>query len=164
MSGYDGWTMERFTFSDAIPLLADGVKWLGYLPNKHLLWNVGWFTDWLSEGQSFSTYDNQVTVRAAWVPMVSDSVGTLLHIGISARKGKLNEGQLQLRSRPEASDAPYFLDTGKFPASHARNGGTGGVLPARPVAVFLGVLRPEGGCTRHERSALSRRRRRCRSG
>ena len=119
MTGYDGWTMERFTFSDAIPLLADGVKWLGYLPNKHLLWNVGWFTDWLSEGQSFSTYDNQFTVRAAWVPMVSDSVGTLLHIGISARKGKLNEGQMQLRSRPEASDAPYFLDTGKFPASHA---------------------------------------------
>ena len=52
MVGYDGWTLERFTFSDAIPLLADGIKWLGYLPNRHFLWNVGWFTDWLSEGQS----------------------------------------------------------------------------------------------------------------
>jgi phosphate-selective porin OprO and OprP len=120
MVGYDGWTLERFTFSDAIPLLADGIKWLGYLPDKHLLWNVGWFTDWLSEGQSFSTYDNQVTVRAAWVPMMADSVGTLLHIGINARTGKLNEGQMQLRSRPEDSAAPYFLDTGKFPASHSQ--------------------------------------------
>jgi len=117
MVGYDGWTLERFTMSDAIPLLADGIKWLGYLPNRHFIWNVGWFTDWLSEGQSFSTYDNQVTFRAAWVPMVSDSVGTLLHIGINARRGKLNEGQFQLRSRPEDSAAPYFLDTGKFPAS-----------------------------------------------
>jgi phosphate-selective porin OprO/OprP len=52
--------------------------------------------------------------------MVSDSVGTLLHIGINARKGKLNEGQFQLRSRPEDSAAPYFLDTGKFPASSSR--------------------------------------------
>jgi len=120
MVGYDGWTLERFTMSDAIPLLADGIKWLGYLPNRHFIWNVGWFTDWLSEGQSFSTYDNQVTFRAAWVPMVSDSVGTLLHIGINARKGKLNEGQFQLRSRPEDSAAPYFLDTGKFPASSSR--------------------------------------------
>lgn len=35
MTGYDGWTMERSTMSDAtIPLLADGIKWLGYSP-KH---------------------------------------------------------------------------------------------------------------------------------
>jgi len=120
MTGYDGWTLERFTFNEVIPLLADGVKWLGYLPNRHLLWNVGWFTDWLSEGQSFSSYDNQFTVRVAWVPMVSDSSGTLLHVGVNARRGKVNEGQLQVRSRPEAFPAPYFIDTGKFPARTAR--------------------------------------------
>ena len=35
MVGYDGWTMERSTMSDAtIPILADGFKWLGYTP-KH---------------------------------------------------------------------------------------------------------------------------------
>jgi phosphate-selective porin OprO and OprP len=123
MVGYDGWTMERFAFSDAIPLLADGVKWLGYLPNRHLLWNVGWFTDVLSEGQSFSSYDNQFTTRVAWVPMVSDTTGTLLHIGVNFRRGKLNEGKLQLRSRPEAFPAPYFLDTGKFPARTSRMAG-----------------------------------------
>jgi phosphate-selective porin OprO/OprP len=123
MTGYDGWTMERFTFSDAIPLLADGVKWLGYAPNRHFLWNLGWFTDVLSEGQSFSSYDNQFTARAAWVPMVSDSIGTLLHIGMNYRRGKLNEGQIQLRSRPEAFPAPYFIDTGKFPARSAQLAG-----------------------------------------
>jgi len=60
MVGYAGWTQERSTINDAtIPILADGVKWLGYAPKIHLLWNVGVFADWLSEGQSFSTYDNQ---------------------------------------------------------------------------------------------------------
>jgi phosphate-selective porin OprO/OprP len=120
MVGYDGWTMERFTFSDAaIPLLADGIKWLGYLPNRHLIWNLGVFTDWLSEEQSFSYYDYQVAGRVAWVPMVSDSAGTLLHLGASFQVGKPDDGFLQLKSKPEASDAPNFIDTGKFPATSA---------------------------------------------
>ncbi|HEU4647670.1 MAG TPA: porin [Gemmatimonadales bacterium] len=120
MVGYDGWTHERFTFSDAaIPLLADGIKWLGYIPSRHLIWNLGVFTDFLSEGQSFSYFDHQVAGRVAWVPKVSDSVGTLLHIGVSFQLGQPNNGFLQLRSRPEDSKAPYFLDTGKFPATWA---------------------------------------------
>lgn len=46
MSGYAGWTMERATISDAtIPILADGVKWLGYAPELGLLWNVGVYGD-----------------------------------------------------------------------------------------------------------------------
>src|SRR5579883_948728 len=33
MVGYAGWTMERATINDAtIPILADGIKWLGYSP------------------------------------------------------------------------------------------------------------------------------------
>ena len=47
--------MNVACFTDAtIPILADGIKWLGYLPDKHIFWNLGAFTDWLSEGQSFS--------------------------------------------------------------------------------------------------------------
>ncbi|HET9833410.1 MAG TPA: hypothetical protein VFP91_16940, partial [Vicinamibacterales bacterium] len=56
MVGYAGWTMERTEANDAmIPILADGIKWLGYVPEKHILWNLGFYTDWLSEGQTFST-------------------------------------------------------------------------------------------------------------
>jgi len=117
MTGYDGWTVERFTFSDAIPLLADGVKWLGYIPSRHLIWNVGWFTDWLSEKETWAYFDQQVVGRVAWVPMVSDSAGTLLHIGMSLEIGKPDNGQRQLRSKPEVSHAPYVIDTGKFPSS-----------------------------------------------
>jgi len=46
MVGYDGWTMERSTMSDAtIPILADGFKWLGYTPKHGFLWNFGYYND-----------------------------------------------------------------------------------------------------------------------
>jgi phosphate-selective porin OprO/OprP len=115
MVGYAGWTMERAPISDAtLPILADGVKWLGYLPKRHLVWNLGVYGDAFSEGQTFSSYGNQVAGRAAWVPVMSESGGTLLHIGISERYGKPNNGKLKLRARPEAWPAPYFVDTGDF--------------------------------------------------
>src|SRR5262245_9086810 len=138
MNGYDGWTMERMTFTDAtVPLLADGVKWLGYVPSRHWFWNIGWFGDALSEGQSFSTYNNQFVVRTGWVPMVSDSVGTLLHLGLNFRRGNINNDTLQLRSRPEAFEAPYFINTGPFPANTALAFGPEAYF--RPGRVLIGT-------------------------
>src|SRR4030095_13683711 len=73
MVGYAGWTMERATINDAtIPILADGIKWLGYAPKKHLLWNLGVFMDALSENQSFSTYDHQIIGRIVWLPVENE--------------------------------------------------------------------------------------------
>ena len=119
MVGYAGWTMERSTISDAtIPILADGVKWFGHAQKQHLIWNLGIYKDWLSQGQSFSTYDHQVVGRLAWVPKLSDE--TVLHIGLSARYGEPKNRMLRLRSRPEANPAPYFVDTGQFPAKDTR--------------------------------------------
>lgn len=119
MVGYAGWTMERTEIGDAtIPILADGVKWLGYVPTKHLLWNLGAYGDWLSEGQTFSTYAHQFVGRIAWVPVENED--TVLHLGLSLRQGKAEDGQLQLRSRPEAFPGPYFVDTGKFPADSTK--------------------------------------------
>lgn len=121
MGGYSLWTMERPTINDAtIPILADGIKWLGYVPERGLLWNIGYYGDWLSENQSIATYDRQFVARVAWLPIASATDGELLHIGLSGRCGKPDEGQLQLRSRPEASPAPFFVDTGKFPARNTR--------------------------------------------
>lgn len=119
MVGYAGWTMERTEINDAtIPILADGIKWLGYAPEKHLLWNLGAYADTLSEGQTFSTYEHQYVGRFAWVP--EENEHTVLHLGVSLRQGKVKDGELQLRSRPEAFPAPYFVDTGKFPADSTR--------------------------------------------
>ena len=137
MVGYDGWSMERLPFTDAtIPLLADGIKWLGLTPGRHWFWNLGLFTDWLSEGQTFSSYNNQFVLRAGWVPLVSDSVGTLLHVAMNFRAGDVNNDSLLLRSKPEAFPAPYFINTGTFPA---QNGMTlGPELYYRPGRVLLG--------------------------
>ena len=137
MVGYDGWSMERLPFTDAtIPLLADGVKWLGSYPRWKWFWNVGWFTDLLSEGQTFSSYDNQFVVRTGWVPIASDSTGTVLHLAVNARRGNADKDTFQLRSRPEAFAAPYFIDTGKFPARSARGAGLEAYY--RPASVLVG--------------------------
>ena len=121
MVGYAGWTMERATISDAtIPILADGVKWLGWLPKQRILWNVGAYGDWLSEGQGFSTYDNQYVARVAWLPIASEEKRELLHVGMSARYGTPNEGKIKLRSRPEAFPAGFFIDTGDFASKNTK--------------------------------------------
>jgi phosphate-selective porin OprO/OprP len=117
MTGYDGWTMERFTMNDAtIPILSDGIKWLGYVPKLGILWNIGYFNDVFSKGQSFSTYSSQEVVRVAWLPVLSDEKRSLLHLGMNLRYGNALDGQLRLKSRPEAFPAPFFVDTGTFAA------------------------------------------------
>ncbi len=120
MGGYDGWSMERLPFTDAtVPLLADGIKWLGYVPTNHLFWNLGAFMDGFSQGQTFSTYNYQFVARAGWDPFPGDSSGKLLHMAMNFRIGHPDKDSLQLRSKPEAFPAPYFIDTGDFPATSA---------------------------------------------
>jgi phosphate-selective porin OprO and OprP len=124
MVGYDGWTLERFTMSDAaIPLLADGIRWQGYVPEAHVWWNVGGFIDRLTEGESFSYFNNQVAGRFGYVRMDTDTTGRLLHLGLDFQVGSPNEGALQLKSRPESFSAPNFVDSGKIPSTSAVLGG-----------------------------------------
>lgn len=121
MVGYAGWTMERSTINDAtIPILADGIKWLGYVPRRGILWNLGWYNDLVSHTQTFSTYHNQYVARLAWLPLRSEKQGTLLHLGVNFRYGEPEDHKLKLRSRPEAFPAPYFVETDSFPTSVTR--------------------------------------------
>jgi phosphate-selective porin OprO/OprP len=138
MNGYDGWTMERQPFTDAsIPLLADGIKWLGYVPSQHYFWNLGLFGDAFSQGQTFSSYSNQFVVRGGWVPEVADTAGTLVHLAMNYRIGKPDKDSLRLRSRPEAFEAPYYIDTQSFPASLSQQFGP--EFYYRPGRVLLGT-------------------------
>jgi phosphate-selective porin OprO and OprP len=121
MNGYAGWTMERQMALDVIPILADGIKWLGYLPKPRIFWNAGAFADWLSEGQSFSTFSWQYVVRAGWLPIYSPEKKTVLHIGMSYRYAEPLNGSIRLKSRPEANPAPVFVDTGTFPADRSNS-------------------------------------------
>jgi phosphate-selective porin OprO and OprP len=115
MVGYAGWTMERSTMSDAtVPILGDGIKWLGYLPNHKILWNIGYFFDKFNYDQAFSSYDHQGVARIMWLPVLSEEKRTLFHLGANLRLGSVDNDTLQLRSRPEAWPAPYFVDTKKM--------------------------------------------------
>jgi phosphate-selective porin OprO/OprP len=124
MVGYTGIAMERSTINDAtMPILADGIKWLGFLPRQRILWNIGYYGDTLSEGQSFSWYDNQFVTRLALLPILSEDSGRVLHLGIMGRRGTVNNGKLQVRARPEAFPAPYAVDTGKLDVTHTTMAG-----------------------------------------
>lgn len=121
MTGYDGWTMERSTMNDAtIPILADGIKWLGYSKKHQFLWNVGYFNDVLSKGESFSTYSSQVVGRFAVLPIASEKENKVLHLGVNLRYGKPLDNKIRFKSRPEAFPAPFFIDTGSFPSDSTR--------------------------------------------
>ncbi|HUM47058.1 MAG TPA: porin, partial [Chitinophagales bacterium] len=45
MNGHSGITAERQMGLDVIPILADGIKWFGYLPKPRIFWNLGYFND-----------------------------------------------------------------------------------------------------------------------
>ncbi|HSF45918.1 MAG TPA: porin [Chitinophagaceae bacterium] len=123
MNGYAGWTFERQMALDVIPILADGIKWMAYLPDKRIFWNVGMFTNWLSKNQSFSTYKWQFISRVGWLPVYNKTKDQVLHLGLNYRYGKVEDGVMQLRSRPEANPAPYFISTGKFSSDHSNQMG-----------------------------------------
>jgi phosphate-selective porin OprO and OprP len=121
MVGYAVWGFERAPINDAtIPIMADGVRWMGYLPKKHVLWNLGLYNEKYSQSRHFPYQDRQAVARVAWLPYLSEESGTLLHVGLSLRYAEPQDGELQLRARPEAFLAPFYLDTGKFPADHTR--------------------------------------------
>jgi phosphate-selective porin OprO/OprP len=114
MNAAAAWGMERQTAIDVIPILADGIKWLGYLPKQRILWNLGVYTDWLSDSQSFSTYKWQTVARVGWLPIYSQADNTVLHVAANYRYGKPDDNVMRLRSRPESNPAPYFIDTDKI--------------------------------------------------
>jgi phosphate-selective porin OprO/OprP len=124
MVGYDIWTIERSPFLDAfIPILGDGIKWIGHASRQRLMWQLGYFNDELSEKEKFATYDHQTVARLIWLPVFSEERRELLHLAIMGRDAKPDEGQFQAKSKPESYLAPSFVDTGKFPSDNAQTFG-----------------------------------------
>lgn len=112
MNGYSGEMIERYMACDPIPILADGIKWLGYMPKTRIFWNIGVFANWTSKNESFSTYKSQFASRIGWLAINTDR--QKLHIAGNFRIGAPYKDSIRIRSKPEASDAPYFIDAGKF--------------------------------------------------
>ena len=121
MSGYAVEMMERHMASDPIPILADGIKVLGFLPKQRLLWNVGMYSDWTSDHQSFSTYSWQFAARIGWLPIYSPETNTVLHIAANLRYAQPDDDKIRVRARPELNVAPFFIDTGEFPTTQSNH-------------------------------------------
>jgi phosphate-selective porin OprO/OprP len=64
--------------------------------------------------------DQQYAARVAFLPLLSENDGKVLHLAVNLKYGNPKNDKTQLKARPEASTAPYFLDTGVFPAEHEK--------------------------------------------
>jgi phosphate-selective porin OprO/OprP len=137
MVGYQGWTNERATMNDAlIPILADGIKWNGYLPNGKFLYNIGFFKDTRSEVETFNKNDKQTVFRGVFLPNAG-TTRPLVHIAFQARHALADDGELQYRSKPESYQSQaYAIDTGKFAADYANAYGV--ELYYRPGPLMFG--------------------------
>jgi phosphate-selective porin OprO/OprP len=123
MNGHSPWGYERQMALDVIPILADGIKWFGFEPTTRIFWNVGYFNDFLSEGQSFSTFEWQYVARIGWMPFYDKKNSKLLHIASNLRFGKPLDGAMTLKSRPESNPTPQLINTDKFQTDRSNHMG-----------------------------------------
>ncbi len=119
MNGHSPWTAERQMALDVIPILADGIKYFGHHPKTRIFWNLGYYNDYFSKKQSFSTYEWQTDARVGWLPFYNQEKSKVLHIAANYRYGKPNDGKIGLKSRPESNPVPYIINTGTFSADYS---------------------------------------------
>ncbi len=118
MNGHSGITNERQMALDPIPILADGIKYMGYYSGPKLFLNLAYYNDFLSKGQSFSTYSWQTVARFGWVPLYDPDKNLLFHIAANFAYGDPVNGQFSIKSRPESNPTPQLISTGTFSADH----------------------------------------------
>jgi len=119
MNGHSGIAAERQMALDVIPILADGIKYFGFLPKSKIFWNLGYFNNILSTGQSFSTFTWQYVARVGWMPFYNKEKNRFMHIAANLRYGKPLDGKITLKSRPESNPAPQIINTGSFQTDHS---------------------------------------------
>jgi phosphate-selective porin OprO and OprP len=121
MSGASIMGLERSPIEDmTIPIQNDGIRWMGYLPKQRLVWNLGYFNETILKNPLYPFMDQQYAARVIWLPLLSETDGQVLHLAANLKYGNPKDGKTQLKARPGATTAPYFLDTGVFPAEHEK--------------------------------------------
>jgi phosphate-selective porin OprO/OprP len=136
MNGHSGLTNERQMALDPAPILADGIKYMGYYPKSRTFLNLGYFNDVLSKGQSFSTFSWQWVARAGWLPIYNKENNSILHIAGEIQYGKPLNNQFTIKSRPESNPTPQLINTGAFAAD--KNFTYGGEIYYRTNSFMIG--------------------------
>jgi phosphate-selective porin OprO/OprP len=139
MVGYYGWTNERSAANDAfLPILADGVKWMGRGFGGQLVYNVGAFNEKITNYEAYDKNDEVVAARAVWLPNAIRDPDKTLHLAIEGRYGTSKDGYLQYRSKPESFPAQdYAIDTGKFKATSSMMTGLEAYYSPGPMMVGM---------------------------
>jgi phosphate-selective porin OprO/OprP len=124
MVGYYLFGIERSQTLDAfIPILADGIKYMGYFPRQRVFVNLGYFFDGFSEKEKFAIYDDQLVTRVGWQPILSEAERKVLHVAVMSRRATPDEGKIRFKSKPGSWLAPNFLDTGTLTSDQANTFG-----------------------------------------
>ena len=141
MNGHSPWGYERQMGLDVIPIMADGIKWFGMLPKSKIFWNIGYFNDFISKGQGFSTFSWQSVARVGWLPVNNPGKNQTLHIATNLRYGKPLDGKITLKSRPESNNTPQLINTGSFETDHSNHIGAEAYYTYKRFAIGSEVVR-----------------------
>ncbi|HSZ32473.1 MAG TPA: hypothetical protein VK772_04135 [Puia sp.] len=114
-NGFTLWRFERPMIQDLVPILGDGIKYTGYYPKQHLQWTLGaYFNMFGNENQPQTAFKRQITTRLVWTPVYTTPTNSVLHIAFDYNYGRVLGDSIQVRSKPEVSKSPYFVDSKKF--------------------------------------------------
>jgi len=101
-----------------LPTRNDGLR-LGIGDAPHGRLSLGWFHPVPSINGPVPDGSNQAAGRVFFTPVLKDDESRVFQFGASARWTGAIDGTSRFRSRPEQDEAPYVVDTDKFPSRGA---------------------------------------------
>jgi phosphate-selective porin OprO and OprP len=124
-NGYSCWGNERQMSLDPISIMADGIRFTGYIPKPRLYYTAGAFTNAIyGHDNKFALWEWQVPLRFGWRVIYDEKKDELLQFGINVRFAEPDQDKMRVKSRPESNPAPYFLDTKTFASDACYTFGT----------------------------------------
>jgi len=110
-----------------------GITASSNLFDERMTWATGVFRDADNQGNLTGNEYNWSS-RLTFLPLYEENGSKLFHLGGTYSLRSPAE-TLQYRSRPEAHQAQYFVDTGSFPAKHAHNLGIEAAFVNGPLSI-----------------------------
>lgn len=154
-NGYSCWGNERQMSLDPIMIMADGIRFTGYIPKPRIYYTVGAFTNVIYSGiygprSKWDSYKWKVPLRFGWRAIYDEKNTKLLQFGINLRFAEPDQDTIRVRSRPESNPAPYFLDTKDFASTSVFTFGTEAYYRYKQVMVgsetnFWSYKSPQAG-------------------
>ena len=106
-------------------------------------WSVGWFNDWWTQDQDFSTSGNDFAGRLTALPVWGDDGARYLHVGLSVRYYGAVDDQLRYKGKPASNVSSDYVDTGKVPGDHAWHSGLEALWSDGPYSLLAEYVRAD---------------------